>query len=50
MNGFIQRIDDKIRKHTLGSMGVYGAEPSLEIKGVFMWRGLGIIHPMNDHP
>jgi elongation factor 1-gamma len=50
MNGFIQRIDDKIRKHTLGSMGVYGEEPSLEIKGVFMWRGTGIIHPMNDHP
>lgn len=42
MNGFIQRIDDKLRKHSLGAMGVYGEEPKLEIKGVFIWRGTEI--------
>ena len=38
MNGFIQRIDDKLRRDTLGVLGVYGDEPSLEIKGIFIWK------------
>lgn len=31
-------------------MGVYGEEPSLEILGVFFWRGVGLIEPMKEHP
>ena len=31
-------------------MGVYGEEPSLEIKGVFLWRGTEIPQAMADHP
>ncbi|CDW83612.1 elongation factor 1- [Stylonychia lemnae] len=50
MNGFMQRIDDKLRKHALGVIGVYGEEPSLEIMGVLMWRGTGIPLPMEEHP
>jgi hypothetical protein len=29
---------------------VYGDEPSLEVMGVFFWRGTGIIEPMKEHP
>lgn len=50
MNGFLQRMDDKMRKHALGVLGVYGEEPSLEIMGVFLWRGAEVIQPMKDHP
>lgn len=50
LNGFIQRMDDKMRKHALCILGVYGEEPDLEIMGVFFWRGVGIIEPMNEHP
>lgn len=50
MNGFIQRIDDKLRKHALGVIGVYGEEPNLEIMGILMWRGTGVPEPMIDHP
>jgi elongation factor 1-gamma len=50
LNGFLQRMDDKMRKHSLCVLGVYGDEPALEIMGVFFWRGLGIIEPMLEHP
>lgn len=50
MNGFLQRMDEKLRKHCLCVMGVYGEEPSLEILGAFMWRGVGEVEPMKDHP
>ncbi len=39
-----------MRRHSLGILGVYGEEPSLEIKGVFLWRGTDIIQPLIDHP
>ena len=50
MNGFLQRMDEKLRRHALCVMGVYGEEPSLEIMGVFFWRGVGEIEPMREHP
>ncbi len=50
LNGFIQRIDDKLRKHSLCILGVYGDEPSLEVMGVMFWRGTDIIEPMKEHP
>jgi hypothetical protein len=30
LNGFIQRIDEKVRNHSLGVFGIYGDEPDLE--------------------
>lgn len=50
INGFLQRMDDKLRRHCLLTLGVYGDEPSLEVMGVFFWRGSGIIEPMIEHP
>ena len=43
-------MDETLRKHSLGSLGVYGQEPSLEIMGVMMWRGPDIPLPMQEHP
>jgi len=31
-------------------LGVYGEEPNLEIKGVFMWRGTEKAFEITDHP
>lgn len=50
LNGFLQRMDDKMRRHSLCVLGVYGDEPNLEIMGVFFWRGTDVIEPMRDHP
>ena len=50
LNGFLQRMDDKMRKHSLCVLGVYGQEPDLEIMGVYFWRGVGVIEPMLEHP
>lgn len=41
MNGFLQK-NDHFRKWCFGVHGVYGEEPQLEIRGVWMWRGLEI--------
>lgn len=43
-------MDDKMRKHSLCVLGVYGEEPSLDIMGVFFWRGTDVIEPMKEHP
>lgn len=37
-NGFLQRLEH-FRKYIFGVWGVYGEEPKLAIKGLFMWRG-----------
>lgn len=42
MNGFLQRLE-QFRKYAFAVHGVYGEEPTLEIRGVWVWRG-------NDHP
>lgn len=49
MNGFISRADP-YRKYFLGVMGIYGDEPNLEVRGVWMWRGTEILPYLNDHP
>ena len=49
MNGFLDRAD-ACRKHTLGIQGVYGDEPNLDIKGVWMWRGVEVLPYLKDHP
>lgn len=47
--GFLQRLDH-FRKYVFGSWGVYGDEPNLEIRGLFMWRGTEIPQEVKDHP
>jgi len=37
-NGFLQRLDH-FRKYAFGVHGVYGEEPNLEIRGLWVWRG-----------
>lgn len=49
LNGFLQRIDH-FRKHALAMMAMLGEEPSLEIQGVWLFRGHGIPVEMKDHP
>lgn len=46
-NGFIQRLDH-FRKYAFGVHGVYGEEPNLEIRGVWLWRGVGIPQEIRD--
>lgn len=49
-NGTLERIDEKFRKHTIGVYGVYGDEPNLEIRGVWLWRGKDIPTYIKDLP
>jgi elongation factor 1-gamma len=49
MNGFMDRAD-ACRKHALGVLGVYGDEPNLDIRGVWMWRGTDVNPYMLEHP
>ena len=48
-SGFLERLEN-FRKYAYGVHGVYGEEPNLEIRGVWMWRGKGIPFEMRDHP
>lgn len=48
MSFFLQKIDSN-RKHAFANHGVFGEEGSLDIKGVWMWRGVGIPFFMEDH-
>jgi len=41
MKSPIQKLED-FRKYSFAVHGVYGEEPNLEIKGVWVWRGVGI--------
>jgi len=49
VGGFLQRLEH-FRKYCYGVLGVYGEEPNLEIKGVFMWRGTEKAFEITDHP
>jgi elongation factor 1-gamma len=50
LNGFMQRMDEKVRNHSLGVFGIYGEEPDLEQMGLFLWRGTELPQPMVEHP
>jgi elongation factor 1-gamma len=50
MNGFLQRMDDKFRNHCFSMLAILGDEPSLEIEGVWLFRGKTIPQEMLDHP
>jgi len=49
MNGFLQRLET-FRKYAFGVVGVYGEEPNLDIKGVWVWRGNEIPLEIKEHP
>lgn len=50
MNGFLQRMDDKFRNYCFSMLAILGEEPSLEIEGVWLFRGKEIPQEMLDHP
>jgi len=41
MKSAIQKLDD-MRKYAFAVAGVHGDEPNLEIRGVWVWRGVGV--------
>lgn len=45
---FIQKID-AYRKFAFAAFGIYGVEGDYEIRGVWMWRGLGVPFFMEQH-
>mmetsp|Transcript_13052 Transcript_13052/g.14366 ORF Transcript_13052/g.14366 Transcript_13052/m.14366 type:complete len:411 (-) Transcript_13052:261-1493(-) len=49
VNGFLQRLD-KLRKTCFAVHGVYGEEPSLEIRGCWYWDGADVHPEMKEHP
>lgn len=48
MGGFLDR-GDHCRKYCLGVHGVYGEEPELEIRGIWLWKGVEILEPLKEH-
>jgi len=48
MNGFLDRAE-LCRKHALGVHGVYGEEPDLDIRGVWLWKGTEMLEPLKEH-
>ena len=49
MRGFLQRFDH-FRKHAFGKLNMVGAEPNLDIKGVWCFRGTELPQEAKDHP
>ena len=49
LEGFLSRMDH-FRRYCFGAMGVYGDEPSLEIKGALLWRGQEVPQELQEHP
>ena len=51
LTNFCQRVSDiSINKHLIAVHGIYGEEPELEIKGVWLWRSADFLEGMKDHP
>lgn len=48
-NGFAQRLEH-FRKYAFGSWGVYGEEPKLEIRGLWLIRGTQLPQEILEHP
>ena len=49
LRGFLQRFDH-FRKHAFGKLNMVGAEPDLDIRGVFCFRGTVLPQEAIDHP
>jgi len=48
-NGFLSRLEH-FRKYCYAVHGIYGDEPKLEIRGMWMWRGKTLPFEVTDHP
>lgn len=48
-NGFLQRMEG-FNKYAIGCFGVYGEEPNLDVRGLFLWRGVGKPAEITGHP
>ncbi len=48
MNGFLARAE-LVRKHAIGVHGVYGDEPTLDIRGLWIMRGTELVDELKDH-
>ena len=46
LNGFMQRMNEALRMHSIGVFGVYGEAPELEQIGCVLWRGKEFPVPM----
>ena len=49
LDGFVQRME-AIRRHSFGTIGIYGEIPNLELKGVLLLRGQEILEGLLEHP
>lgn len=47
VRGMFQRLD-KMRKHSFGSVCVFGDAPNIEISGVWMWKGQDLAFDLSD--
>lgn len=47
LNGFMQRMNDKLRPVSLGVFGVYGDSPALEMIGCALFVGNDLPVPMD---
>lgn len=50
LKGFIQRFHDGFRKYALGVHGIFGEEPNLELKGLWILRGKKFPRVWKEHP
>lgn len=50
LKGFIQRFHDGFRKYALGVHGIFGDEPTLELKGLWILRGKKFPRVWKEHP
>ncbi len=48
--GFIQRFPDPFRKYALGVHGIFGEEPALAIRGLWILRGQKFPRVWVEHP
>eukprot|EP00826_Nyctotherus_ovalis_P027512 TRINITY_DN214_c0_g1_i4.p1 TRINITY_DN214_c0_g1~~TRINITY_DN214_c0_g1_i4.p1 ORF type:complete len:448 (-),score=176.43 TRINITY_DN214_c0_g1_i4:76-1419(-) len=49
LGGFIWRIDT-MGRYGFGVHGIFGEEPNLELRGLYLWRGTEIPFFVKDHP
>lgn len=49
LGGFIWRIDT-MGRYGFGVHGIFGEEPNLEMRGVYMWRGTEVPFFAQEHP
>lgn len=47
-SNFLQKLE-KFRRYAFAAHGVYGAEPNLEVEGVWMWRGTDVPQEIEEH-